>query len=291
MRDYKNVKVPKKYRTTSSRVTTIRRAETRRVTHRPEGRSGSIRQTILKFLVAAVIIVGCWLGWLAYQTTMHAEVFEIRGVDVKGVKQLDEADLKKIVGAFTRENIFRADLDAAVKRAHANPWVKTVSINRRLPNRISMVITERVPYALLETAAGRYLTDNEGVIISRLAKENTASWQLPVVIIRDYRVRPGEQVVSGGMGEALKLLSEIASRGGWRLEDVMVKAETPESLTIVYADHEFKLGSGRYPEKLRRLAEVMADVKRRDLNVAYVDLRPERQVAVMVKNTGSKGRK
>jgi cell division protein FtsQ len=291
MRDYKNVKVPKKYRTTSSRVTTIRRAETKRLTRLPEGGSGSLKQAILKFLVVVVIIAGCWLGWLAYQTTMHTELFEITGVDVRGTKQLDEADLKKIVGAFTRENIFRADLDAAVKRAHANPWVKTVSINRRLPNRISMVITERVPYALLETAAGRYLTDNEGVIIGRLAKEHAASWRLPTVVIKGYRARPGEQVASEGMGEALKLLSEIATRGGWRLEDVVVKAVTPELLTIVYADHEFKLGSGRYPEKLRRLAEVMEDVKRRDLNVAYVDLRPDRQVAVMVKNAGGKGRK
>jgi cell division septal protein FtsQ len=59
----------------------------------------------------------------------------------------------------------------------------------------------------------------------------------------------------------------------------------------VYADCEFRIGSAQYSEKLRRLAEIMEDVKRRNLNIAYVDLRPERQAAVMVKNAGSKGKK
>jgi cell division septal protein FtsQ len=64
----------------------------------------------------------------------------------------------------------------------------------------------------------------------------------------------------------------------------MIKASTPETLSIVYADCEFRIGSAQYSEKLRRLAEIMEDVKRRNLNIAYVDLRPERQAAVMVKN-------
>ena len=69
-----------------------------------------------------------------------------------------------------------------------------------------------------------------------------------------------------------------------------VKADSPESLTVVYAEHEFKIGSGRYGEKLRRLAEVMADMKERGLEIAYVDLRPERQTAVMVQGGGKAGR-
>jgi cell division septal protein FtsQ len=87
----------------------------------------------------------------------------------------------------------------------------------------------------------------------------------------------------------MMLLSEIATQGGWRLEDVTAKADNSEALSLLYAGHEFKLGSGHYKEKLRRLAEVMADVNRRKLDVAYVDLRPDRQVAVMVRNNRVQG--
>ena len=288
MRDYKNVTVPRKYRTSSSRVS-VKRADTGRITRRTGSGTSTVKSAALKLLVVMVIVLGSWGGWRAYQEITHAEMFQISRVDVKGVNQLNETDLKKIVGPFTGVNIFRADLDAAVRRACANPWVKSVRIDRRLPNRISMVVVERVPYALLDNGAGRFLMDNEGVIFERLSKEQAAAWRLPAVLVKDYRARPGDQGSSEAISEALKLLGEIATRGGWNLEELVIKANTPESLSIVYADREFKLGSGRYSEKLRRLAEVMEDVKRRNLNIAYVDLRPERQVAVMVKNTGGKG--
>jgi cell division protein FtsQ len=288
MRDYKNVKVPRKYRVQSNRIT-IRHLEVSHSAARSNISGRRIKSVAFTVFVIMVIVGGSWLGRHMYREAMHAEMFQISGVDVRGAHQLDEANLKKIVGAFTGENIFRADLDAAVRRAQANPWIKDVRINRRLPNRISMTITERLPYALLDTASGRFLIDNEGVVIESLAREKMGAWPLPVVAIKNYRGRPGEQMTSETLAEALKLLSEIATRGGWRLEDVTIKANTPESLSIVYANHEFKLGSGHYAEKLRRLAEVMADVRRRDLNIVYVDLRPERQVAVFVKNDKIQG--
>ena len=118
MRDYKNVKVPRKYRASSNRVT-VKRAAVNRIAGRSGSGAGGARSTALKFLVIAVIAAGCWLGWQAYCIVTHAEMFQIAGVDVKGVRQLGEADLNNIVGAFTGQNIFRVDLDAAVRRANA----------------------------------------------------------------------------------------------------------------------------------------------------------------------------
>jgi cell division septal protein FtsQ len=152
-----------------------------------------------------------------------------------------------------------------------------------------MVVTERVAFALLDTGTGSYVMDNDGVVLDRIAKENISAWQLPVVAVKENRVRPGEQVTSEGMAEALMLISEIAERGGWKLNEVTIKAESPETLSVLYSDHEFKIGTGNYAEKLRRLAEILADGAQRGLDIAYVDLRPERQAAVMVKNAGGKG--
>ncbi len=289
MRDYKNVKIPRRDRSTKNRVT-VKRAVVRRAAPRQGAGTGRIKSAMVALLAAVVIAAGSWLGWQAYRTIMRAELFQIAGVDIRGVKHLEEGDLKKIAGAFTGENIFRVDLEAAVRRAQASPWVKSASIHRSLPNRVSMVVTERTPYAILETAAGRFLMDNDGIVIERLAKETAGAWPLPVIAARDCRTRPGEQASAEALGEALKLLAEVMGQGGWRLDDVYIRANTPESLAIVYADHEFRIGSTRYAEKLRRLSEVMADVKQRDLQVAYIDLRPDRQVAVLSKNASTKSK-
>jgi len=248
-----------------------------------------IKRLALQIITAVIIATGGWLAWKAYQTLLHAEMFQIAGVDVKGVKQVSEADLRAITGVFTGQNIFRVDLEPVVRRARANPWVQDVRIYRRLPNRISMVVTERAAFALLDTGTGRYVMDNDGVVIEKIVQEKASAWQLPVVAIKDRRVRSGEQVTSEGIAEALMLITEIAERGGWPLHEVTIKAESPESLSVLYADHEFKIGVGNYAEKLRRLAEILADGKQRGLEIAYVDLRPERQAAVMVKKDKVQG--
>jgi cell division protein FtsQ len=288
MRDYKNVKIPKSYRRASNRIT-VKRVDVGRGGARA-GRSIVRLSSLLLKVVTVIMFAGAgYLGWQVYQGVLHADALVVSGVDVKGVRQLTEADLKGIVGAFTGQNIFRVDLEAAARRARANPWVRDVRIHRSLPNRITMVFVERTPAMVLDTGSARYLLDDEGVIIERLVKEQTLAWPLPVVAIKGYQGHPGDQVTSEGMSEAMQLLGEIAARGGWQLANVTIKANSPDSISVLYADHEFKLGSGRYAEKLRRLAEVLADVQQRGIEIAYVDLRPERQAAVMVKNQRVQG--
>jgi cell division protein FtsQ len=279
MRDYKHVKVPRKYRTSSSR-TAIKRVEAGPGRRR---KGGGIKSRFLTALFLVAAAGGAWLAWQGYRQLTQGEIFLVSGVDVEGVHRTGDAELRNIVGEFRGQNIFRADLDAAARRARRNPWIKEVRLHRSLPNRITMSVVERVPCAVLDTDAGRYLIDNEAVVIEREPNSDVARPSLPMIVARDHRPRPGETVISESVAEALTVLSEIQARGGWNMAELTVRAGSPESLSVVYADHEFKLGSGRYPEKLRRLAEIMADVKERGLIIAYVDLRPETQAAVMVK--------
>jgi cell division septal protein FtsQ len=287
MRDYKNVRVPKSYRGGVHR-TALKRANAGRSSVQSRRSGSGLTGMVMAAAAVLVIAAGGFGAWQCYRVIMHADIFIISGVDVKGVKQLREEDLKDIAAVFTGQNIFRVDIDAAMQKAAAIPWVKESRIYRKLPNRITMVFTERVPFAVLDTGSARYLMDEDGTVIERLAKERVPEWPLPVIAIRGYHARPGEQVAAAGMAEARTLIDEIAARGGWKPEDITIKADSPDSLSVVYAEHEFKIGSGRYSEKLRRLAEVMADVKQRGLDIAYVDLRPERQAAVMVKKNSTK---
>jgi cell division septal protein FtsQ len=285
MRDYKHVTVPEPYRFRTKRKTVKRvRAERNKgwSGKGPRGVTGMARGFLVFLLVAAA-------GWLGYSATLGAELLQIAGVDVQGVKHISEAELKEIVGVFTGQNIFRVDLGTAVRRAQANGWVREARIHRSLPNRITLVVTERVPYAILDNGGARYLMDEQGTIIERLTRETDKRWPLPIVAIKTDLARPGEQVTAEGAQEAFELLAEIAARGGWKPVDVTIRAGSSEQLAVLYAEHEFKIGNGNYPEKLRRLAEIMSDVKQRGLEIASVDLRPERQAAVMVKNAGIKG--
>ena len=63
-------------------------------------------------------------------------------------------------------------------------------------------------------------------------RTDAPAWPLPVVAIRGYHARPGEPVAADGLAEALLLIAEISARGGWRLAEVTVKADSPEALSV-----------------------------------------------------------
>jgi len=278
MKDYKHVTVPRKYRAANRRTTTKRLN-----IGRGPARRGSAEKGALGAIFAVLLTAGlCYGGWEAYRWLTTAEMFQVAGVDVRGVRAVSDADIRELAGMFTGQNVFRVDLDAATRRALANPWIREVRIERSLPNRISMIFTERAPRAVLQAANGRYLIDGEGVVMVPVPKDDVAAAGLPVIAVRDCRAVPRETVTAGAVAEALELAQELAVRGGWDPGAVTVKADTPETIAIVYADHEFRLGSGSYGEKLKRLGEIAADMRQRGLEYSYIELRPERQAAVMV---------
>lgn len=278
MRDYKNVKVPRRYRQTPNR-TVVRRVE---AGTGPKKRRGSVKGQLGSVLAALVTAALCYGGWEGYRWLTHAEMFSIAGVDVKGVRSMSDEDVRDVATMFTGQNVFRVDLGAATRRVLADPWVRDVRIERRLPNRISIFVAERVPRAVLHASNGKYLLDGEGVVMVPLRGGSASAPPLPVIALRDCRAAPREPVTTGAVTEALELLDEFAARGGWDPAGVTVKADSAETVTIVYADHEFRIGSGNYDEKLRRMGEIVADMRQRGLAYAYVELRPERQAAVMV---------
>ena len=287
MRDYKHVKVPRKHPPPRNRVVTRRvdtgTAEKRRGPARQGGSLGAIMGIVL----AAAL---CYGGWEAYRWLTTAELFQVAGVDVTGVRRVADRDVREIAALFTGQNIFRVDPGAAVQRALENPWVRDVRIERSLPNRISMAFTERSPRVVLQAANGRFLMDSEGVVILPVREGDGAPAGMASIAVRDWRAVPRVPVTGGALPEAMELLDELGRRGGWDLGSVTVRADAAETIAVLYAGHEFRIGAGNYDEKLRRLGEIVSDMNRRGLSYTYVELRPDRQAAVMVVKS-TKGRR
>jgi hypothetical protein len=234
---------------------------------------------VLAILIAAACSYGAWAG---YRWISRAPLFQVAGVDVQGVRAVSDEDVRALAALFTGQNIFQVDLDHAVRRASANPWVREVQVERSLPNRVRIVVAERTPWAVLAAANGRFLIDHDCVVIVPVREGEGRG--LPVVAIPDWRAAPRVPVAAAGMQPARELLDEIAARGGWNPAGVTVRADSPEAIAVDYAGHEFRIGAGNYPEKLRRLGEIVTDMNRRGIAYTYLDVRPERQAAVMVKN-------
>jgi cell division septal protein FtsQ len=283
MRDYKNVTVPRRHRTSSR----TRKVNKRAVTGPVRGRKRTGLKHILGVVLGAVITAAlCYGAWSGYRWLTSAAIFQIAGVDVKGTRRVTDEEIRDIASAFTGQNVFRVDIGAAARKASANPWVREVRIERKLPNRISMVFTERLPRAVLQASNGRFLMDDEGVAIVPAREGDALASELPVIVVRSLRAASGNPVASEALPAAHELLDELALRGGWDLGDVTIRADSPESIAVLYRGREFRVGTGNYGEKLRRLGEIVSDMNRRGQDYSYIDLRPERQAAVMIVTPG-----
>ena len=195
-------------------------------------------------------------------------------IDIQAVgrKHTTSEDLLAALGVSARTPILGLDLVDAKRRIESLPWVASAEVERRLPHALRIVITERTPVAILQTADRSVLIDAKGVQIVPVAAR---SGDLPIVTGR------------GAAENVADLLSELKSfpdlgdrvkaavRVGDRRWDV--------KLDSVETGIEVRLPEVESAAAWGRLAEL--DRKHRLLarDVALIDLRlPDRMVVRLV---------
>ncbi len=165
--------------------------------------------------VASYVVVGGW--WLyhtgklaqsmdvasasAWQMTADAG-FKLDQIYLEGRKHADATVVKAALGVHQGAPILALPLGDMKERLLAVPEVKTVTITRALPNRLTVVLTERLPAAFWQHDGNQQLIDAEGVVLSRdKYKEATG---LPVVVGDDAPKHVGELIALLDSEPALK---------------------------------------------------------------------------------------
>src|SRR5437899_12640518 len=75
-------------------------------------------------------------------------------------------------------SVLRVPLDTRRSQLEQIPWVESASVQRILPNRIRIELTERTPVAFVRNANELALIDAHGVILDR---PRDADFQFPIV--------------------------------------------------------------------------------------------------------------
>jgi cell division protein FtsQ len=103
----------------------------------------------------------------------------IEQVSIEGHRYTGEAELFEATGAGGAVSLVRFDARVAEARIAQLPWIDTVSIRRHLPDAISVVVTERKPFAVWKLDGRHRLIDRTGHVLASIPQ---AKWgDLPVV--------------------------------------------------------------------------------------------------------------
>lgn len=98
----------------------------------------------------------------------------------------DHAEVKAVKAALDVSSgapILGLSLDAMRARLEAIPEVKSALIRRQLPNRLRVVLVERVPAAIWQRAGQHVLVDADGVVLA--SEKYKTEQQLPLIIGED----------------------------------------------------------------------------------------------------------
>jgi cell division septal protein FtsQ len=121
-----------------------------------------------KALVAVCLGLVCFT---AYRTAASSSFFQLRTIDVSGVSQASEEQIKAAVRrAASANGVWKADLAQMSAELERQPWVRKAVVTRVLPSGLRVRITERTARAVVRTSAGRFVwVDDDGVMTGTVA--------------------------------------------------------------------------------------------------------------------------
>lgn len=237
--------------------------------------------------VTATVLTGRFLLYSPHLLLLKPAQIELMGNHIVS----REAVLQPFAPDRNR-SVLRIPLDDRRTELEQMAWVESASVQRILPNRIRVELTERTPIAFLRNGNELALIDAHGVILDRPEGEDLhfpIVTGLPEGMPRDERekrietyqefLRDADLVRSGSSDR----VSEVDLANAKDLRVVMTGLDSPTDSQAV----TIHFGSGEFTGKYRMLVENFTQWQANAGRVESIDLQYSRQVVVNADSTTS----
>jgi cell division protein FtsQ len=212
-----------------------------------------------------------YLNWLD-----ESSVFTLRSIQIEGNDLLSDEEILSL--GELEPGLSARELDLVSVNAHIreNPFVQTVRVHRKLPDRIVIRIEEKEPVALLKVGDTFYCVDAEGLV---LPSKPGKLYDLPV-LSGDFKggldlgAQAGGARVERGLGFLRTILEdrpELVSV----ISELVLDDNRELTLYLRRRGIPVRLGKEGYPVKIRCLKAVLERLaqERTFSKVKYVDMR------------------
>lgn len=130
----------------------------------------------------SLFFTGIFLGYVFLKEKipkLHINRFCIKKVEFDGNEQVPEIILLKASGLKYKSSILSQSIIDVKKRLENISWIHSVEVQRKLPDKIYIRVSERTPIAILQSKHKLYLVDSEGIVIEHDGIGNFSN--LPIV--------------------------------------------------------------------------------------------------------------
>jgi cell division protein FtsQ len=237
---------------------------------------------VIKLAVASACVAGGVSVYrLVHDYVMRAPAFAITELQVDGLERVEEEALLDVADIHLGDNVFRHDVEVLRERVLRHPWIATAEVDRRLPGRVSITVTEHEPVAVL-ALRGLYLVSADGTVFKSVELGDPVD--LPVVSGLDENEFVSNRAFrTAVLLEVVALMHDYRSAGLWRREPIAeIRVDPTGDLSLRVGEDAMlvRLGRGPHRNKLRRLRQILDRLDRSESRAEYVYLdnarRPDR---------------
>lgn len=265
------------------------RVKSRVVIRRPRPRNdpkegalaATLRRLVLPlFLFVAAGVLGTtfilWKsGWIdkqaqnivqgAYNFSRHAG-FSVEEILVEGRNQTDREKILQVLDVKKGSPILAFNPHTALEKLSSISWVKTGTVERRLPSTIYVRLAERTPIAIWQNHKRFYLIDQEGHTLREAGPDENLA--LPHVVGQGAEKEAADLLSRLVLQPAIFSQVRAAVRVGGRRWDLHM-----QNRTVV------KLPEENTDAALARLAKLISDQRVMERSIKTLDLRlPDRLI-------------
>jgi len=192
--------------------------------------------------------------------------FAVKDVIVEGRHQSNKDDIFDALGTEQGAPVLAFDTKAAAVRLSKLPWIGSAVVERRLPDTVAVIITERVPAARWQHDDRLYVIDTEGHVLPTARPEDFPG--LPLI------VGAGAEREAQSFFAVLKNYPDIRDK----IDSLVRVSERRWDLHLV-TKVIVRLPEQDVAAALHRLSVLISQEKILDRNVVAIDLRiPDRLI-------------
>lgn len=206
-------------------------------------------------LLAAGVVV---LGFIAYKALGHSDFFQITSTSIQGCRRTNKNLILEMSGVDVHSNLLALDPKRVKAGIAANEWIESVEIVRDWPNRLTIVVKERLPVAIVSFDDGLFYLDQNGVAFAQVLPPEDMDYPLVTGLKREQWP---QTLKDSQLGEALQFL-KYAGQGSSILPKQNISelhVDGAENITLYLVDRPFPihLGSGKVGAKYYWLTKVL----------------------------------
>ena len=233
--------------------------------------------SVVKFAGALLLLMGTAASLaVGLHWSLTSPRFAVARIEVKGAQRLTDTELLSAAGIAPGENLFRLDGERVRARLMRLPPVKRAEVIRSFPNRVTLVVEERVPFTLAQ-AGHLYWLDENGVSLG--PEPRAVAPRLPV-LTGLLPEELGEAPPAERARAAISLIRSLVRTGSALTREIseidMSRPDGPVLYTVEGV--EVRLGNSDWEGRLARLDGVLPQITSMGGPVEYVDLRFKGQV-------------